>query len=83
MAELFGLHVTLNAYKQLLGKNETSDQKFINWVLKETGSDMEDPIDPVDPIDPSTGNYTAKLHELSEMEMMVLLNTISSIEYYN
>ena len=90
MVALTSLHVTLDAYKYLLGKQEWSDEEFMQWVRKETGTDSDDtvvpvdPVDPVDPIDPVEPRdpVTADLEDLSEQEMMTLFGTIGGIEYY-
>ena len=74
MAELVAFSVTLNAYKQLLGKNENTDQEFMNWVRKQVIDDLE--IEE----DSSTMNYTAKLSELSYKEINELFGTIVNIE---
>ena len=77
MAELIAFTVSLNAYKQMFGKNETTDQEFINWVRKETSDIPEVEIDDIS--GNYTTNYTAKLHELSAMEIQVLTDTIDTI----
>ena len=84
MVALTSLHVTLDAYKYLLGKQEWSDEEFMQWVRKETGTDSDDTVDPVDPVDPVEPRdpVTADLEDLSEQEMMTLFGTIGGIDYY-
>ena len=79
MNELLSLHVTLKAYKQMLGKDMMTDQEFILWVRKETGTDTVDPIDVIDPIDKEEPK---SLDDLSEEELNSLFRTIDRFEQY-